>query len=138
MTQSSRELDNILSEKHDSLYNMDRIGDQQDKATLLSTDTSFFTLIQRSELLRIPNEHLAYLAKQLFGKPQRKNVCKFCPNTSSKGDLMDYVDHDEKEQKRMRNSSGLVRLYNSTDSGDDTDAEEVAAAAAEVMEEDED
>ena len=54
---------------------------------------------------------------------------------------MDYFDHDEKEQKRMRNSSGLVRLYNSTDSGDDTDAEEVAAAAAaavEVMEEDED
>ena len=38
----------------------------------------------------------------------------------------------------MRNSSGLVRLYNSTDSGDDTDAEEVAAAAAEVMEEDKD
>ena len=57
---------------------------------------------------------------------------------------MDYFDHDEKEQKRMRNSSGLVRLYNSIDSGDDTDAEEVAAAAAaaaaaaEVMEEDED
>ena len=49
---------------------------------------------------------------------------------------MDYFDHDEKE-KIMRNSSGLVRLYNSTDSGDDTDAEEVAAAA-EVMEEDED
>ena len=49
---------------------------------------------------------------------------------------MDYFDHDEKEQKRMRNSSGLVRLYNSTDSGNDTDAEEVAAAA-EVMEEDE-
>ena len=70
-----QELDNILSEKHDSLYNMDRIGDQQDKATLLSTDT-----------LRNPNEYLVYLAKQLFGKPQRKNVCKFCPNTSSKGE----------------------------------------------------
>ena len=52
---------------------------------------------------------------------------------------MDYFDHDEKKQKRMRNSSGLVRLYNSmTDSGDDTDAEEAAAAAAGVMEEDED
>ena len=48
-------------------------------------------------------------------------------------DLMNYFDHDEKEQKRMRNSSGLVRLYNSTDSGDYTDVEEVAAAA-EVME----
>ena len=45
-------------------------------------------------------------------------------------DLMDYFDHAEKEQRRMRNSSGLVRLYNSTHSGgDDTDAEEVAAAA---------
>ena len=72
-----RELDNILSEKHDSLYNMDRIGDQQDKATLLSTDTSIFTLIPRSELLRIPNEHLVYLAKQLFGKPQRKMSANF-------------------------------------------------------------
>ena len=53
---------------------------------------------------------------------------------------MDYFDHDEKEQKRMRNSSGLVRLYNSTDSRDNTytNTEEVAAAAAtEVMEEDE-
>ena len=40
----------------------------------------------------------------------------------------------------LRNSSGLVRLYNSTDSGDDTDAEVVAAAAAaaKVMEEYED
>ena len=52
-------------------------------------------------------------------------------------DLMDFFDHKEKEQKRMRNSSGLVRLYSNTDSGDDTDAEEVAAAT-EVMEEDED
>ena len=43
-----REQDNIVSEKHDSLYNMDRTGDQQDKATLLSTDTSIFTLIPRS------------------------------------------------------------------------------------------
>ena len=33
----------------------------------------------------------------------------------------------------MRNSSGLIRLYSNTDSGDDTDAEE-----AEAMEEDED
>ena len=47
---------------------------------------------------------------------------------------MDYFDHDEKEQKRMRNSSGLVRSYNI--SGDDTNGEEVATA--EVMEEDED
>jgi hypothetical protein len=80
-----RELDNIVAGKHDNSYDMTRIGDQQDKATLLSTDTSVFTLIPRNELLRIPNEHLLYLAKQLFGKSQRKNVCKFCPNISSKG-----------------------------------------------------
>ena len=38
------------------------------------------------KIKRIPNGHLVYLAKQLFGKPQRKNVCKFCPNISSKGE----------------------------------------------------
>ena len=80
-----RELDNILAKQHDDLYDLTRIGDQQDKATLLSTDTSIFSLIPRSGLLRIPNAHLVYLAKQLFGKPQRRNVSKFCPNTSSTG-----------------------------------------------------
>ena len=61
-----------------------------------------------------------------------------CNPDSFTSNLMDYFDHDEKDQKRITNSSGLVRLYNSTDSGDDTDAEEVAAAAVEVMEEDKD
>ena len=37
-----RELDNIVAGKHDNSYDMTRIGDQQDKATLLSTDTSVF------------------------------------------------------------------------------------------------
>jgi len=78
-----RELDDILAKEHDDLYDLSRIGDQQDKATLLSTDTSIFSLIPRSGLLRIPNEHLLYLAKQLFGNTQRMNVSKFCPNTSS-------------------------------------------------------
>ena len=45
------------------------------------------------------------------------------PDSVTYFNLIDYFDH-EKEQKRMRNSSGLVRLYNSTDSGDDTDAED--------------
>ena len=80
-----RELDDILAKEHDDLYDLTRVGDQQDKATLLSTDTSIFSLIPRSGLLRIPNEHLIYLAEQLFGKPQRMNVSKFCPNTSSTG-----------------------------------------------------
>ena len=61
---------------------MTRIGDQQDKATMLSTDTSIFLLIPRSELLRIPDEHLIYLVKQLFGKAQRVCVRKFCPHTA--------------------------------------------------------
>ena len=44
-----------------------------------------------------------------------------CNPDSATSDLMDYFDHDEKGQKRMRNSSsGLVRLYNSTDSGSET------------------
>ena len=80
-----RELDSVLAKEHDELYDLTRIGDQQDKATLLSTDTTIFSLIPRSGLLCIPNGHLVYLAKQLFGKPQRKNVSKFCPNMSSTG-----------------------------------------------------
>ncbi len=63
-----REIDSVLAKEHDELYNITRIGDQQDKATLLSTDTTIFSLIPRSGLLRIPNGHLVYLAKQLFGK----------------------------------------------------------------------
>ena len=77
-----RELDRMLAETHDAHYNMDRIGDQQDKATMLSTDASIFLLIPRSELLRISDEQIIYLAKQLFGKAQRKCVRKYCPNTS--------------------------------------------------------
>jgi len=82
-----RELDDILAKKHADPYDLTRIGDQQDKATLLSTDTSIFSLIPRCGPLRIPNEHLVYLAKQLFGKPQRLNDSKFCPNTSSTGTI---------------------------------------------------
>ncbi len=78
-----RELNHILAKAHDDLYDLTRTGDQQRKATLLSTDTSIFAFIPWSGLLRIPNEHLIYLAKQLFGKPQRMNVSKFCPNTTS-------------------------------------------------------
>ena len=62
-----RELDNLVIQAHDQLYDLSRIPDQQDKATLLSTDTSIFQLIPRSKVLQIPNEDLIYLAKQLFG-----------------------------------------------------------------------
>ncbi len=78
-----RELNNTRAKAHDDFYDLTRIGDQQDKATLFPTDTSIFTLIPRNGLLRIPNEHLIYLAKQLFGKPQRINVSKFCLTSST-------------------------------------------------------
>ena len=77
-----RELDNLVVQEHDALYDLSRISDQQDKATLLSTDTSVFQLIPTSKVLQIPNEDLIYLAKQLFGKAQRRYICKFCPNVA--------------------------------------------------------
>ena len=77
-----RELDNLVAEAHDALYDLSKIPDQQDKATVLSTDTSIFQLIPRSKVLQVPNEALVYLAKQLFGKAQRKYVRKFCPNVA--------------------------------------------------------
>ena len=54
-----RELDKLVVKDHDNLYEL--IPDQQDKSTLLSTDTS------RSPILKVSNEALVYLAKQLFG-----------------------------------------------------------------------
>jgi hypothetical protein len=76
-----RQLDRLLADEHDALFNLNRVMDQQDKANMLATDTLIFQLIPRNELLRIPNDQLIYLAKQLFGKPQRKYAHKFCPNT---------------------------------------------------------
>ncbi len=40
-----RELDKLVVKTHDYLYDLNRISDQQDKANLLSTDTSVFQLI---------------------------------------------------------------------------------------------
>jgi hypothetical protein len=47
-----RELDHMLRVDHDGLYDMTRIPDQQDKATMLSTDTTVFLLVPRSAQLR--------------------------------------------------------------------------------------
>ena len=69
-----RELDILVVKAHDDLYDLNRISDQQDKANLLSTDTSVFQLVPRTKVLRI------YLAKQLFGKSQRRYIHKYCPN----------------------------------------------------------
>ena len=77
-----RELDNLVVQEHDALYDLSRIPDQQDRATLLSTDTSIFQLIPTSKILQVPNEELIYLAKQLFGKAQRLYIRKFCPNVA--------------------------------------------------------
>ena len=71
-----------MVEAHDALYDLNKIPDQQDKATLISTDTSIFQLIPRSKVLQIPNEDLIYLAKQIFGKAQRRYIHKFCPNVA--------------------------------------------------------
>ena len=51
-----RELDNLVVEAHDALYDLNKISDQQNKATLISTDTSVFQLIPRSKVLQILNE----------------------------------------------------------------------------------
>ena len=69
-----RELDKLVVKAHDDLYDLNRISDQQDKANLLSTDTSIFQLVPRTKILRISNEVLVYLAKQLFVKSQRKYI----------------------------------------------------------------
>ena len=92
-----RALDHIVARKHDELYDLTKIPDQQDKATLLSTDMSIFQLIPRSAVLEIPNEHLIYLAKQVFGKAQRRYICKYCPNIAKSsgnicGALLDSRD----------------------------------------------
>ena len=92
-----RALDHIVARKHDELYDLTKIPDQQDKATLLSTDMSIFQLIPRSAVLEIPNEHLIYLAKQVFGKAQRRYVRKYCPNIAKSsgnicGALLDSRD----------------------------------------------
>ena len=55
-----RELDKLVVKDHDDLYDLSRIPDQQDKATLLSTDTSIFQLIPRSPILKVSNEALVY------------------------------------------------------------------------------
>ena len=54
------ELDKLVVKYHNYLYDLSRIPDQQDKATLLSTDTSIFQLIPRSPILKVSNEALVY------------------------------------------------------------------------------
>jgi hypothetical protein len=75
-----RELDLLTEKAHEGMFNLTRIPDQQDLATILSMDTSIFQLIPRSEAFQVPNDVLIYLGKQLFGKPQRRHIHKYCPN----------------------------------------------------------
>ena len=77
-----RELDKLVVKDHDNLYDLGRIPDQQDKATLLSTDTSIFQLIPRSPILKVSNEALVYLVNHFFGKSQLNYIRKYCPNVS--------------------------------------------------------
>ncbi len=76
---TKRALDKLVVKAH-HLYDLNRISDQQDKANLLSTDTSVFQLVPRTKVLRINNEALVYLAKQLLENSQRRYIHKHCPN----------------------------------------------------------
>ena len=77
------ELDKIIESRHNDLYNLALIPHQQAKAAMLAIDASLFMIIPRQESLEMSNEHLIYMARQLFGKPQRSFAQKFCPNVSS-------------------------------------------------------
>ena len=76
-------IDEMLSERHDESIDLTRILEQQNKATMISTDASIVVLVPKSKTLRIPNEQLTYLTKQLFGKVQRTNVRKYYPNVAT-------------------------------------------------------
>jgi hypothetical protein len=60
-----RELDYILAKAHDDLYDLTRIEDQQDKATLLSTDTSIFALNSFAYQMSIPYILLSIFSENL-------------------------------------------------------------------------
>ena len=78
------ELDKIVETRHNALYDLTQVPHQQAKAAMLAIDTSIFMSIPRQEALSMSNDHLIYMARQLFGKPQRSFVQKFCPSISSK------------------------------------------------------
>jgi hypothetical protein len=77
------ELDKIIETRHNASYDLTRVSHQQAKAAMLAIDASLFMIIPRQEALSMSNNHLIYMARQLFGKPQRSFVQKFCPNMSS-------------------------------------------------------
>ncbi len=39
------------------------------------------------------------------------------PGQSGRDDMMDYLDHNERERKQMHHSSGSVRIYRTDESG---------------------
>jgi len=77
------ELDKIVESRHNDLYNLALIPHQQAKAAMLAIDASLFMIIPRQDSLEMSNDHLIYMARQLFGKSQRSFSQKFCPNVSS-------------------------------------------------------
>ena len=77
------ELDKIVETRHNALYDLTQVPHQQAKAAMLAIDASIFMIIPRQEALSMSNDHLIYMARQLFGKSQRSFVQKFCPNISS-------------------------------------------------------
>ena len=77
------ELDKIIETRHNAFYDLTQVPHQQAKAAMLAIDASLFMIIPRQEPLEMSNNHLIYMARQLFGKPQRSFVQKFCPNIFS-------------------------------------------------------
>ena len=79
---------------YDALYDLEKIPNQQDKATLISTDMSIFQLIPRSKVLQIPNEDLIYLAKQLFGKLDERDKLLMQRKISKQGISLRSIENN--------------------------------------------
>ena len=92
-TSHQREVDKLVVKDHDDLYDLNRISDRRTGQSKLA-DPPIFQLVPRTQLLRISSVALVYLAKQRFGKSQRKYIHKFCPNLerSTRSYLLDSRD----------------------------------------------
>ena len=93
-----RELDNLVAEAHDALYDLSKIPVQQDKATVLSTDTSIFQLIPRSKVLQVPNEASSVSSQATIRKDTAQVYTQVLPQCGSQ------------HRKLLRSPFGLTRL----------------------------
>ena len=70
------------------------LGIPQGGDEYITSKLSIFQPIPKSQILKVQNEALVYLAKQLFGKSQRNYIQKYCPKYVTKycGTLLDSRD----------------------------------------------